>query len=147
MEATKGGGLVCGLVEGAKKGGPGWLLSAYTLGSGTAISSIQAGANYGYGLLWVNPVAMLIGVVVLSSAAYSALSSDKPPFHRFRTELNPALAWAWGIASLLASVIWHLPQYGMVYAAVRELGGFQISPVSQFAVAGIVLLISAALTW
>lgn len=140
-------GLVCRLVEGAKNSGPGWLLSAYTLGSGTALSTILAGSQYGYDLLWVNPLAMLIGCVVLSGAAYFALSSDKSPFCRFKTELNPALAYAWGIGSLLASIVWHLPQYGITYAAIRELGGFAVSPASQFAVGGIVLVISTALTW
>lgn len=139
--------VVCRLVEGARKSGPGWLLSAYTLGSGTAITSVLAGANYGYSLLWVNPLAMLIGVTVLSGAAYFALSSDKSPFHRFRTELSPALAYAWGIGSLLASVIWHLPQYAMVYAVTQELGGFQAGVISQLITGAVVLGMATTLTW
>lgn len=135
------------MAEGARKSGPGWLLSAYTLGSGTAITSILAGNKFGYSLLWVNPVAMLMGVIVLSGAAYFALSSDKSPFYRFRTELHPVLAYAWGIGSLLASVIWHLAQYSMVYATIRGLGGFSDSVASKIAVGAIVLAISVLVTW
>lgn len=135
------------MAEGARKSGPGWLLSAYTLGSGTAITSILAGNKFGYSLLWVNPVAMLMGVIVLSGAAYFALSSDKSPFYRFRTELHPLLAYAWGIGSLLASVIWHLAQYSMVYATIRGLGGFSDSVASKIAVGAIVLAISVLVTW
>ena len=45
--------------------GPGYLQSAMTLGGGTAVSSLLAGALFGYALLWVAPVAMLIGMVML----------------------------------------------------------------------------------
>lgn len=140
-------GLVCKLVDGAKKTGPGWLLSAYTLGSGTAFTSLLAGSRFGYDLLWVNPVAMLIGFIVLSGAAYFALSSEKSPFHRFRTELSPALAYAWGIGALLASVIWHLPQYAVAYAAIRELGGIEVSTASQAITGCAILACAVALTW
>lgn len=139
--------IVAKITEHARRSGPGWLLSAYTLGSGTAITSILAGNQYGYQLLWVNPLAMLIGVVVLSGATYSALSSERSPFERFKVELTPILAYAWGIGSLLASVIWHFPQYAMVYAISRELVGFETSNLSRAIVAGAVLLCSILLTW
>lgn len=147
MQMNNRRGLIARFTEGAKRSGPGWLLSAYTLGSGTAITSILAGNQYGYKLLWVNPLAMLIGVTVLSGAAYFALSSEKAPFQRFRSELHPALAYAWGAGALLASVIWHFPQYAMVYAITRELIGFESTILSRIAVAGSVLLLSILLTW
>ncbi len=140
-------GLLGRMAEGARKSGPGWLLSAYTLGSGTAITSILAGNKFGYSLLWVNPVSMLIGVIVLSGAAYFAISSDKSPFHRFRTELHPVLAYAWGIGALLASVIWHLAQYSMVYATIRGLGGLSDTVASKITVGAVVLSISILVTW
>ncbi len=140
-------GLVCKLVDKARMSGPGWLLSAYTLGSGTAITSVLIGSQFGYDLLWVNPISMLMGVLVLTGAAYFALSSEKSPFQRFKTELHPAVAYAWGIGSLLASVIWHLPQYGMSYALIRELGGFEAGVGSQVVVGAVILVVSLVLTW
>lgn len=135
------------LAERAKGGGPGWLLSAYTLGSGTAIASIMAGSQYQYSLLWVNVVAMFIGVMVLSSAAYFTLSSPKRPYERFRTELHPLFAYAWAIGALVASIIWHLPQYGLAFASIRELFGFESTAVTQVLVGGVIVVMSTLITW
>ena len=41
--------------------GPGWLQSAFTLGGGSAVASLYLGAHYGYELLWVQPLAMIVG--------------------------------------------------------------------------------------
>ena len=45
--------------------GPGWLQGAMTLGGGSAITSLTIGAVYGYELLWVQPLAMLIGLSLI----------------------------------------------------------------------------------
>ena len=47
---------------------PGWLQSAFTLGGGSAVASLYLGAHYGYELLWVQPLAMLVGIVMLGRA-------------------------------------------------------------------------------
>ncbi|MCL6628004.1 MAG: divalent metal cation transporter [Armatimonadetes bacterium] len=134
-------------VEGSRTSGPGWLLSAYTLGSGTAVGSLWAGATYGYDLLWVQPLAILMGVVVLSGAAYFTLQSNVPPYHRFKQELHPAMAVAWAVGSLFASVIWHFPQYGLAFAATQELLGFEETLLAQVLVAGCILAVSIIVTW
>ena len=46
------------------KTGPGWLQAGITLGGGSAIASLYCGAHYQYRLLWVQPLAMLVGVIV-----------------------------------------------------------------------------------
>lgn len=132
--------------EAARCSGPGWLLSAYTLGAGSAVSSLWAGSKYGYDLLWVQPVAMLMGVVILSGAAFVSLHNEERPYRLF-WRLSPALALAWGLASLLASVIWHFPQYGLAYEALQELLGFQETRLSQTIVALAILSLATALTW
>lgn len=129
------------------RSGPGWLLSAYTLGSGTAIGSLWAGSKYGYDLLWVQPLAMLMGVIILSGAAYFTLQSEKSPYERFKTELHPSLAITWALASLAASVIWHLPQYGLAFASLKALIGFEETALTQILVGGVILGISTAVTW
>lgn len=57
--------------------GPGWVQSALTLGAGSAGSSIFAGAVFGYKLLWVQPVAMFLGVGEESIGA--SRTSSWPP--------------------------------------------------------------------
>lgn len=133
--------------EGSRTSGPGWLLSAYTLGSGTAVGSLWAGATYGYDLLWVQPLAILMGVVILSGAAYFTLQSNVSPYQRFKQELHPAMAVAWAIGSLFASVIWHFPQYGLAFAATQELLGFEETLLAQVLVAGGILAVSIIVTW
>lgn len=134
-------------VQGSRTSGPGWLLSAYTLGSGTAVGSLWAGATYGYDLMWVQPLAMLIGVVILSGAAYFTLQSNTSPYQRFKRELHPAMALAWAVGSLFASVIWHFPQYGLAFAAIQELLGFRETLLAQVLVGTGILTVSIVVTW
>ncbi|MGB9588682.1 MAG: hypothetical protein ACPL7O_10940, partial [Armatimonadota bacterium] len=122
-------------VEGFRTSGPGWLLCTYTLGSGTTVGSLWAGATDGCDLLWVQPLAILVGVVILSGAAYFTLQSNASTYQRFKRELNPTMAVAWAIGSLFASVIWHFPHYGLAFAATQELLGFEKTLLAQVLVA------------
>ena len=69
--------------------GPGWVQSALTLGAGSAGSSIFAGAVYGYDLLWVQPVAMFLGVVMFSAIGHQTLVTQARPYDVFRKTLHP----------------------------------------------------------
>lgn len=138
--------LLARWMESAKRSGPGWLLSAYTLGSGSAVGSLWAGYKYGYSLLWVQPVAMLMGVIVLSGAAYTFVYDEERPYRRFWS-ISPALALAWALGSLFSSVIWHFPQYSLAYNALREVVGFENTTLNQVLAGGAMLAFSIALTW
>jgi Mn2+/Fe2+ NRAMP family transporter len=102
--------------------GPGYLQSAMTLGGGTAVSSLLAGALFGYTLLWVAPVAMILGIVMLAAISYQTLSTGARPFAAMRTYAGGFFAWGWAIGALLASVIWHFPQYSLAAAVLVEMG-------------------------
>ncbi len=95
------------------KTGPGFLQSAMTLGGGSAGASLFLGAYLQYEFLWVQPLAMLLGIIVLSAMAHQTLSSQMRPFDALRRYAHPSVAWAWAIATLLATIIWHLPQYAL----------------------------------
>jgi Mn2+/Fe2+ NRAMP family transporter len=84
--------------------GPGWVQSALTLGAGTAGSTILAGSLYGYKLLWVNPLAMLLGVVMFGAIAHQTLITRARPYDVFWKKLHPSLALLWGFSVLLASM-------------------------------------------
>lgn len=133
-------------LEAAKKSGPGWMMTAYTLGSGSAVGSLWAGAKFGYDLLWVQPASMLMGVIVLAGAAYVAIRNEETPYRLF-WQLSPVLALSWGLTSLFASIIWHFPQYGLVYEAVRELLGSPNVVWLQAAVGLVVAALAITLTW
>jgi len=105
-----------------KFAGPGYLQSAFTLGGGTAAASLFAGAAFGYALLWVAPVAMLLGVVMLSAVAYQTLSTGLRPFDAMRRYAGAPFAWGWALGALLSSIIWHFPQYSLASAVLVDMG-------------------------
>lgn len=101
--------------------GPAWLQSAMTLGAGSAAASVVAGAFYGYSLLWVQPVAMLLGVFMLAALANITLTRGERAYALVRRELHPALALLWALATVGATVIWHFGQYALLGGAVWDL--------------------------
>ena len=136
--------------------GPGWLQSALTLGGGSAMASLFAGAFLEYNLLWVQPLAMILGVIMLSAMSYQTLSTNARPFYAMKRFVHPALGWAWVIAALLATLIWHLPQYalaaGMTDDMIKAITGWQPSSAGQqtmvlIALGLLFLIISTAITW
>ncbi len=108
--------------------GPGWLQGAMTLGGGSAIASLTIGGVYGYELLWVQPLAMLIGCIMLFALSHQTLSTGERPFKAMR-RIHPALAWSWAVAALASSIIWGFSHYplsaGMTEEVVAVTTGFQ----------------------
>ncbi|MBK7405253.1 MAG: divalent metal cation transporter [Phycisphaerales bacterium] len=101
--------------------GPGYMQSAMTLGGGTATASIFAGAAFGYDLLWVAPLGMLLGVIVLSAVAHQTLSTTEEPFQAMRRHAGAFFAYGWGIAAILSSIIWQFAQYALASAMLLLL--------------------------
>ena len=107
-----------------KRSGPGLLQSAMTLGAGSAAASVVAGASFGYKLLWVQPLAMFLGVCMLAALSKVVLVTQEKPYQAFRRELGfmgPLLVFLWALGTISASVIWHFPQYGLASGAVKDL--------------------------
>lgn len=137
--------------------GPAWLQSAMTLGAGSAAASVVAGAFYGYTLLWVQPVAMLLGVCMLAALANITLTKGERAYLIVRRELHPALALLWALATVVATVIWHFGQYALLGGAVWDLAqvagarNAEGSPAVETAVrlAGglAILAVNIGLTW
>lgn len=101
--------------------GPGWLQGAMTLGGGSAITSLTIGAVYGYELLWVQPLSMLIGCVMLFALSHQTLSTGVRPFTAMRQYVSPALAWLWAVAALASSIIWGFSHYPLSAGMLEEL--------------------------
>ena len=138
-----------------KMSGPGWLQSAMTLGGGSAMASLFAGAFMQYNLLWIQPFAMILGIIMLSTMSYQTLSTGVRPFDAMKKFIHPSLAWIWAIAALLATIIWHFPQYalaaGMTDDMIKAVTGWDPAPGVQTAALigiGIVFtIIATSITW
>jgi manganese transport protein len=127
--------------------GPGWVQSALTLGAGSAGSSIYAGAVFGYKLLWVQPVAMFLGVIVFSAIGHQLLTTQARPYDVFRKKLNPALAVSWGAVVLLASIIWQFPQYALAVNVTQDIFDVAGLAVPKAPIALLLLAAGTALCW
>ncbi|QDT42711.1 Natural resistance-associated macrophage protein [Gimesia alba] len=103
-----------------KLSGPGWLQSAITLGGGSLAGGLYLGILSGYHLMWLQPVAMIMGVIMLSAIGYVALSTKERPFASINTHINPVLGWGWAIATLMANLVWIMPQYALGTAALQQ---------------------------
>ena len=129
-----------------KLSGPGWLQSAITLGGGSLSGSLYLGVLAGFSLLWLQPVAMIIGVIMLSAIAYVTLSTGERPFQAINHHINPVLGWGWLIATLLANCVWSLPQFALAAKAFRQnlmpgvFGGMEPNVANGWIVGSIALL-------
>ena len=104
-----------------RRGGPGYLQSALTLGGGTASACILSGAAFGFELLWVAPLGMILGGIVFMAISHQTLSTGMRPFEAMRVHAGPVFAWGWAIGTVLASVVWHFAQYSLASAVLVDL--------------------------
>ena len=103
-----------------KLSGPGWLQSAITLGGGSLSGALFLGVLGGMAFMWLQPLAMILGIIMLSAIGYVTLSTGEKPFRAINQHVNPVLGWGWIIATMLANLVWCLPQYSLGTAAVRQ---------------------------
>lgn len=128
--------------------GPGWLQSAITLGGGSLAGALFLGVLTGTRMLWLQLLAMLLGVVMLSAISYVTLSTGQRPFQAIRRHVNPVLAWGWALAVLMANIVWSLPQFSLATAAVQQnlvpsLGGPEHKPL----ICAVLLAITVGAVW
>ena len=113
-------GLYSCLAAYTKLSGPGWLQSAITLGGGSLASSLFLGVLAGYSLLWLQPIAIILGIIMLCAISHVTLSTGQSPFVSINSEINPVLGWGWAIATIMANIVWCLPQFTLGTAAVTQ---------------------------
>ena len=151
LEAARGRGSLATLAAFVKLSGPGWLQSAITLGGGSLASSLYLGVLGGYELLWLQPLMMILGIVMLSAIAYVTLSTGEKPFGAINRHLSPVLGWGWLIAASMANLVWAMPQFSLGTAAIQQN---LLPDVPAFAgrsgewlSAGLLLVVSAVIIW
>tara|TARA_B110000495_G_scaffold112135_1_gene97001 strand:- start:255 stop:1925 length:1671 start_codon:yes stop_codon:yes gene_type:complete len=128
--------------------GPGWLQGAITLGGGSLAGALYLGVLMGTEMMWLQPVAMIFGVIMLSAISYVTLSTGERPFQTIKTRISPVLAWGWLIATIMANIVWCLPQFALGTAAVQQnLVPALDGPTGKVIVAGCILLVASVVVW
>ena len=113
-------GTLATLMTYARLSGPGWLQGAITLGGGSLAGSLYLGVIGGYEMMWLQPLMMILGIVMLSAIGYVALSTGERPFDAINRHVNPVLGWGWAIAALMANLVWAMPQFSLGTAAIQQ---------------------------
>ena len=107
----------------------------------------MSGSVFGYKLLWVQPVAMFLGVVMFAAIGHQVLSTRARTYDVFWKELHPAVALFWGINVFLASVVWQFPQYSLGTAVFRDLFSVAGMDMPKWALALGLLVPATAVCW
>ena len=155
---SKGTGAT--LLAYSKLSGPGWMQSALTLGGGSLGSSLYLGILAGVSMIWLQPFAMILGVIMLSAISYVTLSTGKRPFRAINEHINPVLGWSWLLASLMANMVWSMPQYSLCFAVVEQnllpevfmgdgplANGEEASAMGKWLVSISILVLCTLVTW
>ncbi len=120
------------LLKYAKQSGPGWLQAAVTLGGGSLVGALYLGVIGGNGLLWLQPLAMVFGVVMLASLAYVTLSTEDTPFVSTCKHISPVLAWAWLLATVIADCVFCPAQASLGLGIVQQ--NFGLTDVNPYVI-------------
>ncbi len=112
--------------------GPGWLQSAITLGGGSLGGALYLGVIGGSSMLWLQLAAIVIGVIMLSAISYVTLSTGKRPYGAINEYVNPVLGASWITATILANMIFILPQFSLCYDVLDKNFGAVDSMAMQF---------------
>ncbi|MCP4079810.1 MAG: hypothetical protein GY819_09740 [Planctomycetaceae bacterium] len=130
-----------------KLSGPGWLQSAITLGGGSLGGALYLGVLGGYQMLWLQAVAIIIGVIMLSAIAYITLSIKIRPYQAINQYINPVLGVGWITATILANMIFILPQFSLCFDALDNnllAGSLGDSRGSQIGVSAVLVILALA---
>ncbi len=130
--------------------GPAYIQSAVTLGAGSAGSCLIAGSTFGYRFLWVQPLAMVLGMFMFFAMAKQALIVRRRPYEAITKEIHFSLAFLFGLSALLASVIWHFPQYSLAGDVANDIAGLATgtkSPIPAWVLGPVLLGFSTFVTW
>ncbi|MEE2640687.1 MAG: divalent metal cation transporter [Planctomycetota bacterium] len=130
--------------------GPGWLQAAITLGGGSLGSALYLGVLGGTSMLWLQLVAIVAGVIMLSAISYVTLSTGKRPFKAINEYINPVLGVGWLIATILANMIWIMPQFSLCFDAIeKNLAGeaVQDNVVSKWTVSAVLFMLAGMMVY
>ncbi len=117
---ARGRGKLAQLGAYCRLSGPGWLQSATTLGGGSLASALYLGVLGGLGFMWLQPFAMVLGIIMLAGISYVTLSISQKPMAAINKNLTPILGYGWAVGSMLACLVFAWPQFALGVAAITQ---------------------------
>jgi len=142
LEKAQNGGFLTKLGIYGKMSGPGWVQAAVTLGGGSLVGALYLGVIGGYEFLWLQPLAMLCGIIMLAAISYVTLSCKERPFRVMEKKVSPTLAWGWLIATVIADTVFCAAQFSLGRGALEDNLGFAPGP---YVITGSLFIIAMAL--
>lgn len=118
--AAKQKGALATLATFVKFSGPGWMQSATTLGGGSLASALYLGVLGGFGFMWLQPFAMILGIIMLGAISYVTLSINNRPMQSVNSQISPILGYGWALGSMFSCFIFAMPQFALAVAAVTQ---------------------------
>jgi len=98
---------------------------------------------------------MFLGIVMMGALANVVLTTGERPYAAFAREIHPIVPFLWALGSIVASIIWHFPQYGLAGAAIWDIASMAGAPqdsrtvelLIKFAGGFAILSMSIIVTW
>lgn len=117
----------------SKLSGPGWLQGAVTLGGGSLAGALFLGVLAGPQMLWLQPLAVICGIILLGAIGYVTLSTERQPVETISQHVSPVLAIAWILGTMVANLVFGVPQFALATATVMQnlvpsLNGSSVAP-------------------
>lgn len=128
LEKAQNGGFITKLGIYGRMSGPGWVQAAVTLGGGSLVGALYLGVIGGYEFLWLQPLAMLCGIIMLAAISYVTLSCQERPFRVMEKKVSPTLAWGWLIATVIADTVFCAAQFSLGRGALEDNLGVNVNP-------------------
>jgi len=129
--------------------GPGWLQSGITVGGVSFSSSLYLGVLVGFSMMWLQPLAMILGIIMLGAIAYVTLSIRERPLKAINDHVSPVLGWSWLLASMAANLVWSMPQYVLGTRALRQNlfpGAFDAIPDTWGRIICVIFILAVCIT-
>ncbi|MFT5632502.1 MAG: Mn2+/Fe2+ NRAMP family transporter [Rubritalea sp.] len=150
LEKAQNGGFLTKLGIYGKMSGPGWVQAAVTLGGGSLVGALYLGVIGGYEFLWLQPLAMLCGIIMLAAISYVTLSCEERPFRVMKKKVSPTLAWGWLIATVIADTVFCAAQFSLGRGAIEGNLGINFvaqvgSDMAPYIITGSLFIIAMAL--
>jgi Mn2+/Fe2+ NRAMP family transporter len=130
-----------------KMTGPGWVQAAVTLGGGSLVGALYLGVVGGYQFMWLQPLAMLCGIIMLGAISYVTLSTEERPFTSVQKNISPTLAWGWLIATVIANVVFCSAQFALGTGAAQNNLGILPGSEAPYAITAVFAVGSLSLLW